>query len=222
MQEKIFSWWSRHRWRHRRPQKCPSIFICKSEMNFFRDNTLEHNTTEYNTTEHNTTQQSTTQQRAQHNSVTQHNNGAQHNSLAQHNGAQHSTTEHSTTQRSTAQQSKIHCQYACSGGFVNHGTRDLLWCELALSLCTSRKPLGNDGMHIRVKCRRFVCDLSSNMTVGPVSSSSEDILKSRELRFACIHKEPWVNCSQTCVNIVDHVSSGWRDLNLGPMVLAGC
>ena len=167
-------------------------------------------TTQRNTTQWSTTQQSTTQQRAQH------------NSLAQHNGAQHSTTEHSTTQRSTAQQSKIHCQYACSGGFVNHGTRDLLWCELALSLCTSRKPLGNDGMHIRVKCRRFVCDFSSNMTVGPVSSSSEDILKSRELRFACIHKEPWVNCSQTCVNIVDHVSSGWRDLNLGPMVLAGC
>ena len=112
-----------------RPQKCPSIFICKSEMNFFRDNTMEHNTTEdntmeHNTTEHNTTtdttqQRSTTQQRTQHNSVAQHNG-------AQHNGAQHNTTEHSTAQWSTAQQSKIHCQYVCSGGFVNHGTRDLL------------------------------------------------------------------------------------------------
>ena len=58
-----------------RPQKCPSIFICKSEMNFFRDNTMEHNTTEDNTMEHNTTEQSTTQQRTQHNSVAQHNNG---------------------------------------------------------------------------------------------------------------------------------------------------
>ena len=181
--------------------------------------------THWSTTQRNTTQWSTTQHnRAQHNNG--HNTTAWHNTTTgttqQLSTTQRSTAEHSTTQRSTAQQSKIHCQYACSGGFVNHGTRDLLWCELALSLCTSRKPLGNDGMHIRVKCRRFVCDFSSNMTVGPVSSSSEDILKSRELRFACIHKEPWVNCSQTCVNIVDHVSSGWRDLNLGPKVLAGC
>ena len=148
----------------------------------------------------------------------------------EHNTAKYNTMEHNTTQQSTTQQHNA----------TEHNTTEqstlpvcLLWwiCQswdsrFALvwtrSLCTSRKPLGNDGMHIRVKCRRFVCDFSSNMTVGPVSSSSEDILKSRELRFACIHKEPWVNCSQTCVNIVDHVSSGWRDLNLGPMVLAGC
>ena len=87
-----------------RPQKCPPIFICKSEMNFFRDNTMEHNTTEDNTMEHNTTQQSTTQQRTQQRSTTQqrtqHNSVAQHNG-AQHNGAQHSTMEHSTTEQNT-------------------------------------------------------------------------------------------------------------------------
>ena len=171
-----------------RPQKCLSIFVCKWEINAFRDNTMEHNTAEYNTMEHNTTQQSTTQQ--------------------------HNATEHNTTEQSTLPVCLL--WWICQSWDSRFA---LVW---TCSLCTSRKPLGNDGMHIRVKCRRFVCDFSSNMTVGPVSSSSEDILKSRELRFACIHKEPWVNCSQTCVNIVDHVSSGWRDLNLGPMVLAGC
>ena len=166
---------------------------------------MEHNTTEYNTMDHNTTQQSTTQQRAQHYNVAQH-NGAQHNttehsttqrSTAQHNGAQHNTTEHSTTEQNTLPVCLL--RWICQSWDSRFA---LVWTR---SLSTLRKPLGNDRTHIRVKCLRFVCDFSSNMTVGPVSSSSEDILKSHELRFVCIHKEPWVNCSQTCVNNVDHV-----------------
>ena len=38
MQEKIFSWWWRHRWRHRKTSNGPSIFPCKWKMIFFRDN----------------------------------------------------------------------------------------------------------------------------------------------------------------------------------------
>ena len=203
------------------PKSVPLYSYVNQKWTFFV--ITQWSTTQRKTTQWSTTQQSTTQQRTQHNSV------------AQHSTTEHSTTEHSTTQRSTAEHNTT--QHST----MEHSTTEqntlpvcLLWwiCQpwdsrFALvwtgSLCTpGQKPLGNDRKHIRVKCRRFVCDFPSNMTVGPVSSSSEDILKSRELRFACIHKEPWVNCSQTCVNIVDHVSSGWRDLNLGPMVLAGC
>ena len=157
MQKKIFPWWWRHRWCHRKtPKSVPLYWYVYEKWTFFV-------ITQWSTTQRNTTQWSTTQ----HNRATQQRSTTQW-STVKHNGAQHN-------------RAKYICQYVCSGWFVNQRT------------------------HIRVKCLRFVCDFSSNMTVGPVSSSSEDILTSRELRFACIHKELWVNCSQTCVNIVDHV-----------------
>ena len=152
---------------------------------------------------------------AQHNGA-QHNNGAKHNGAQQQSATQwssttvHNTMEHNTTQWSTAPWSKIrcntlekNCQYVCSSRFVNHETRDLLWCEL--TLCIHRNPLDNWQDARSNKYVSDVCDFSFNMTVGPVSSSREDILKSRDLRFACIHKEPWMNCSQTYVDIADHV-----------------
>ena len=135
----------------------------------------------------------------------------------EHNTAEYNTMEHNTTQQSTTQQHN-----ATEYNTTEQSTLPvcLLWwiCQswdsrFALvwtrSLCTSRKPLGNDGMHIRVKCRRFVCDFSSNMTVGPVSSSREDILKSRELRFACIHKEPW---GELFTNMCQHCGSCFERL----------
>ena len=147
-----------------RPQKCPSIFICKSEMNFYRDNTMEHNTTEFdNIMEHNTTehirittqQRSTTQQRTQHNSVAQH-NGAQHNGALLHKN----TTENSTAHLlETAQQCKIHCQYVCSGGIVNHGT-EICSSLNSLSLYSQTENRWAMTGCKRVKCRRFVCDFS--------------------------------------------------------------